>query len=552
MKKLISIILVLVMTALIIPFNTSAAADETTLVYKGETYKLVNDDLFNNIYRRATPYIVAAKTSNGIYALGEDLSAVLIQEVDGVLTAPDGTGVLSCVEEDGFTTIDCSLYTKIGDKYLKGDLSTLALADTAQEAGTRCYTVWSGGKVGYRLIIESETNAWNTYHYLTFEDRNGPSFATDSIFSEIYIYQKVCDHAGAEHHDEVDPTCTAGGNSEYSYCPVCESFLDASGSRSYVDPYGYTVTYTADSFAIKPTGHRYEGGVCTRCGEAAIVYTQVTSDDMIVADPAYRYILVNENGEVLAVDLSKEYDNEAMALTALAPTEGGYYIDDSQSPASVAAAEFTFGTYEPEYPELPMPDDGTPLYTLLSDVGYGVIAMGEFRLFYVPANGGSYKYPLSVKSLTDGHTDVRSWDYGSFGDPVAFGAEPYPPDPNNPQMTFILDSVSNVYLYRGELAAAPHVHKFGSYTITTQPTRTASGVRTEYCAECGQVMATREVVYMVGDVNGDSLTTIKDLGDIKAFLAGGDENGYATVNCDVNGDELLTISDIAEMKKNLA
>ena len=97
-----------------------------------------------------------------------------------------------------------------------------------------------------------------------------------------------------------------------------------------------------------------------------------------------------------------------------------------------------------------------------------------------------------------------------------------------------------------------HVHTFGSYLITVQPTKDAPGVRTEYCAECGEIMAQTEVVYMPGDVNGDSLVTIRDLGSLKAYLAGDSDDKYAGVNCEVTGDGLITITDIAKLKQILA
>ena len=97
-----------------------------------------------------------------------------------------------------------------------------------------------------------------------------------------------------------------------------------------------------------------------------------------------------------------------------------------------------------------------------------------------------------------------------------------------------------------------HVHKFGSYRVTVQPTKSSSGVRTEYCADCGEIMATREILYLIGDVNGDGLITIRDLASLKKYIAGDVDDYYAIVNCDVNGDGSTTIKDIGEIKKILA
>ena len=54
----------------------------------------------------------------------------------------------------------------------------------------------------------------------------------------------------------------------------------------------------------------------------------------------------------------------------------------------------------------------------------------------------------------------------------------------------------------------------------------------------------------VGDVNGDGLITIQDLGNLKNILSGTVSGGVG--NCDMNGDGLYTISDLSIIKKLLA
>ena len=59
----------------------------------------------------------------------------------------------------------------------------------------------------------------------------------------------------------------------------------------------------------------------------------------------------------------------------------------------------------------------------------------------------------------------------------------------------------------------------------------------------------RPTVY-VGDVNGDRLITVSDLGALKSGLAG--IAAFANCNCDMNGDGLYTVSDVSVLKQMLA
>lgn len=338
-----------------------------SFTYNGDTFELINGDFYNKYYFAATEYIPAVSIQGNICIFTDDFETVPVNITDGSIDSTGWVNVITPVtdESTGMRSITNSLYYEMEGGYL--DVGEDGAFCLSEEPGARFWFDCDNGKVTLGAYIESADGSRS----LKLRYRgSGIGFMSSGEEKEVLLYQKVCSHDGAVHHEGTEAGCTAPGNLEYSYCPTCESYVDASGNTVCTNSEGFVVRYMSDEdFAVWPTGHKYESGVCTRCGETA---------------------------------------------------------------------------------------------------------------------------------------------------------------------------------------PSAHVHKLGSYTITTQPTESTPGVRTEYCAECGEVMATREVVYMVGDVNGDSLTTIRDLGDIKVFLAGGDENGYAIVNCDINGDELLTIADIAEMKKNLA
>lgn len=464
-KKIISTLLVIVMLIGALPLGAvagAAADDAETLFANGERYELINSGLYSKVYQRATAYVLAVRTSEGYFALGEDLGTVRLTEGEGSLTAPNGVAVvIPEAEPEGCRIID-SLYTKIGSKYLKcTEDNVLSLVDTKEGSGTRFYVSSDGDNAVYKAFIEGEEDSWKKTHALDHTDTEVPNFIMTDGKREILVYQRVCDHAGADHFNGVEPNCLGSGNLEYSYCPTCSSYVDAAGERAYINGDGYTNTYGENSFHVKPTGHRFESGVCVRCGEAARKYTLVTSDEMIVPDEKYRYIIVNEDMRAMGVDTAGEYSNMWMTTAGLAEDGGSLVIDNSSDPETTYASEFILSEYVSEDEYLPTPEDGTPLFALMTDTGYVILAMGSVWYDYSAEGAGKGpKYPYSLKVGEDGNILIKSWDYGVFGDPVAYGAEPWPEDPENPKETFILSETSNLKLYRGEI---------GGGTVTPQP-----------------------------------------------------------------------------------
>ena len=66
----------------------------------------------------------------------------------------------------------------------------------------------------------------------------------------------ICAHSNMEKVPEKAATCTEDGNIEYYHCPDCnKNFKDKDGKEEVTD------------IVVKATGHKYEDGVCTVCGE---------------------------------------------------------------------------------------------------------------------------------------------------------------------------------------------------------------------------------------------------------------------------------------------
>ncbi len=66
----------------------------------------------------------------------------------------------------------------------------------------------------------------------------------------------ICAHSNMEKVPAKAATCTEDGNVEYYHCPDCnKNFKDKDGKEEVTD------------VVVKATGHNYENGVCTVCGE---------------------------------------------------------------------------------------------------------------------------------------------------------------------------------------------------------------------------------------------------------------------------------------------
>ena len=104
-----------------------------------------------------------------------------------------------------------------------------------------------------------------------------------------------CDHPNKTLVTGHAPSCTEGGWEDYYICDDCGVLLDKNGTASEA--------YTFSDFYCCPAlGHDYDAatGVCSRCGEKAPVYEQITDVSEILPDR--RYVIVeNETGKVLDV-----------------------------------------------------------------------------------------------------------------------------------------------------------------------------------------------------------------------------------------------------------
>ena len=458
LKRLLPALLPVLALLLLAPAASAASETEMpgTLHYQGTDYALIGESYFSDVYRIGTEYIAVIENSGHYLALGVDGDAVcavhLTTDADGSFTADSGLACLAPVPENDDRSIINALHLRVnGGKYLSldpDDPSDLVLADSEENA-CRWYITEIGDKRVLRATIEGD--AWNVRRLLCTALAPVPGsyiFCMLDSGDDVAIYQKVCTHEQKQFHPGSDASCLDEGRLDSWYCPDCGSWLDAAGARTF-EREGYMDPYEESSFVIHPLGHRYVGGACERCGKAALRYEPVTAEQQIVPDEDHRYILVNEAGGVLGIDHRGEYLKTAVSGASIDP-DGTLILDNSADPDGIHAAEFAFASYEIEDPGANWPQDGTALYSALSDDYYSFVAMGDFHLDYDwERTGEGMKYPFSVAPEESGFTAVRAWQYGSWGDPVAFGTPSFGSDPSE---TFMLGETSNVRLYCADAA----------------------------------------------------------------------------------------------------
>ncbi|MBQ3894972.1 MAG: hypothetical protein II739_06565 [Clostridia bacterium] len=405
-----------------------SVAPDTVMVADQE-YKLISDDFYNKYYFNATEYIVVMYSGRQFYALTEGLESEIAKDRGSYLFFEAAASLVPETDPDiGMRRPNNTLFYKVGEKYLKTDSSgNISLVDTAEESGTKYYFDVEDGEAVFGAYLE---NYPANKYYIDIPTNGYCSFTGNK--AQVLIYQKVCEHPNAEVCAASENSCTKAGMRYHIYCPDCDTYEDEAHSRTYTADDGTIYRYmSCEDFITKPLGHRYcKYHTCSRCGTKARKYVKVTSDEMIVPSPKYRYILVDEfSGKILAADVSKAFDNEAMTLTRDGLSDG--YIVNTSDGASVMALEFCISPFVPEYPGMALPEDGTPLYTLISDTGYSILIQDELSIFYAPANGWSFKYPFGF--FCDGENALlSSWNYGKWSEP-AFNGE------------------SSFTLYRGEI-----------------------------------------------------------------------------------------------------
>ena len=97
-------------------------------------------------------------------------------------------------------------------------------------------------------------------------------------------------------------------------------------------------------------------------------------------------------------------------------------------------------------------------------------------------------------------------------------------------------------------------HDFSdTFSIDTQPTKSAPGSKSMHCARCDAVTNTTQVVYKTGDIVGDGVVNLYDIQQIKAYIAGMvGVDQTVTVNSDMNSDNVVNLMDIALLKAYIA
>ncbi len=95
-------------------------------------------------------------------------------------------------------------------------------------------------------------------------------------------------------------------------------------------------------------------------------------------------------------------------------------------------------------------------------------------------------------------------------------------------------------------------HKWNDGVITTEPTTTATGVKTFTCTVCGETKEEAVAKIKLGDVNGDGRVRANDALLVRRYLAGEELTGFNLKAADVSGDGRVTSRDVLTMSMYLA
>ncbi len=95
-------------------------------------------------------------------------------------------------------------------------------------------------------------------------------------------------------------------------------------------------------------------------------------------------------------------------------------------------------------------------------------------------------------------------------------------------------------------------HSWDNGVITTEPTTTATGVKTFTCTVCGETKEEAVAKIKLGDVNGDGRVRANDALLVRRYLAGEELTGFNLKAADVSGDGRVTSRDVLTMSMYLA
>lgn len=406
------------------------------LRYGGSEYECISSETYQRAYPVGTAYVLVAESGENYYALGTDLKSVPLTLNDGILMAESGVAEIVPEASEHWKNFNDSLPAKIGTQYLTITELNGPLALTTEKAFQ-----WHFASVGYPdpLAVfygSISTEDTSISGCVTFEDgvfgtTQWGNMQDDHI--QVFLYQRVCEHAHPETHPAVAASCAVMGNNAYSYCPECATYLNEAGEYLYTENES-VYRYSEYSFQTYPTGHHYVNGVCTHNpSHIALDYEPVTAE-MDLFEDGYLYIIAApDNGDSWKVmDINPaQIPSDSIGCTAVMGADGKLRIDNTAD-GTRSAAEFRLTPYDDvenlllrvpvgaQYGEYDYgmwaPDNGSSICSVWMDSGY--MLMDQVWQWNPD---GSTHHPYSILIREDGIAEIQMLTFTQLLYPMHYG-----------------------------------------------------------------------------------------------------------------------------------
>ena len=405
------------------------------------------------------------------YASGNNLKAEAIDApADGVIVLPDTSAaavVILGTTDAGWTLFDGAKYLysagSTKNNYLKGvaslpDDNTGAWTITIEEGVATIVNVGNTGE-GARNVIKFNYSNGNLFSNYKLDYVTKAELVSLYKLVEAEEPGEVCDHVGygtVDGDDAIAPTCTTVGQTASQLCANCgavvaepvELPVSHEGYETYTEGYiaptctepgetGTTYCSNCDEVvveneAISATGHNFEEGVCTNCGDqlasGVIVEATITFDNKAKRTVySTEQQVWTENSVVVTNDKgasttnvgdyakpARFYKSSTLTITFHSPMTQIVFDCNSGDYATALANSITEGTVTTDADKVTVVLDAPATSFVIASLTGGQVRMDSLTIAYEQAAGACLHETTEVQ----GYVAPTCTTEGATGDTV--------------------------------------------------------------------------------------------------------------------------------------